>query len=88
MLQDNLFMPYANNKGTDQPAHLCSLISTFVVPTLDSTRKGPAQAWVSTDIFHDGLRKETCSDTHIILVQMHSVHFANILWDIYAAEWF
>ena len=23
--------PYANNKGADQPAHLCSLISAFVV---------------------------------------------------------
>ena len=23
-------MPYANNKGADQPAHLCSLISTFI----------------------------------------------------------
>ena len=33
---ENLFMPYANNKGTDQPAHLCSLISTFVVRCLDS----------------------------------------------------
>ena len=28
---ENLFMPYGNNKGTDQPAHLCSLISTFVI---------------------------------------------------------
>ena len=27
---ENLYMPYANNKGTDQPAHTCSLISTFV----------------------------------------------------------
>ena len=33
---DNLFMPYANNKGADQPAHPCSLISTFVVRYLDS----------------------------------------------------
>ena len=24
------FMSYANNKSTDQPAHLCSLISTLV----------------------------------------------------------
>ena len=32
----NLFMPYANNKGADQPAHLHSLISTFVVRCLDS----------------------------------------------------
>ena len=30
------FMPYANNKGADQPAHPCSLIITFVVRCLDS----------------------------------------------------
>ena len=30
------FMSYANNKGTDQPAHPHSLISTFVVRCLDS----------------------------------------------------
>ena len=29
-------MSYANNKGADQPAHLGSLISTFVVRCLDS----------------------------------------------------
>ena len=29
-------MPYANNKGADQPAHLHSPISTFVVHCLDS----------------------------------------------------
>ena len=29
-------MPYAKNKGADQPAHLRSLISTFVVCCLDS----------------------------------------------------
>ena len=29
-------MPYANNNGADQPAHPCSLISTFVVHCLDS----------------------------------------------------
>ena len=33
---ENLFMLYANNKGADQPAHPCSLISTFVVRCLDS----------------------------------------------------
>ena len=32
----NLFMPYANNEGTDQPAHPRNLISTFVVRCLDS----------------------------------------------------
>ena len=30
-------MPLANNKGTDQPAHLRSLISTFIVRCLEST---------------------------------------------------
>ena len=29
-------MLYANNKGADQPAHPCSLISTFIVRCLDS----------------------------------------------------
>ena len=29
-------MPYANNKGADQPAHPHSLISIFVVHCLDS----------------------------------------------------
>ena len=31
---ENLLMLYANNKGADQPAHLRSLISTFVVRCL------------------------------------------------------
>ena len=29
-------LPYANNKGADQPVHPHSLISTFVVHCLDS----------------------------------------------------
>ena len=29
-------MPYANNKGADQPAHPRSLISAFIVRSLDS----------------------------------------------------
>ena len=29
-------MSYANNKGADQPAHPCNLISTFEVRYLDS----------------------------------------------------
>ena len=33
---ENLIMAYVNNKGTDQPGHPCSLISTFVVHFLDS----------------------------------------------------
>ena len=31
-----VFLPYANNKGADQPAHSCSLISAFVVRCLGS----------------------------------------------------
>ena len=31
-----LVLPYVNNKGADQPAHLRSLISFFVVRRLDS----------------------------------------------------
>ena len=33
---ENLFMSYVNNKDADQPAHLCSLISIFVICCLDS----------------------------------------------------
>ena len=33
---ENLFMQYADNKGSDQPAHPRSLISAFVVRCLDS----------------------------------------------------
>ena len=36
-LWENLFIPYANNKGTDQPALLRNLISAFVVRCLDSS---------------------------------------------------
>ena len=36
MSWENLFMLYVNNKGADQPAHLRSLISAYVVCCLDS----------------------------------------------------
>ena len=36
MSWENLFIPYVNNKDADQPAHLRSLISIFVVRCLDS----------------------------------------------------
>ena len=36
MSWENLFMPYAKKKGADQPVHLCSLISAFIVPCLNS----------------------------------------------------
>ena len=34
--EETCLMLYANNKGADQPAHLRSLISAFVVRCLDS----------------------------------------------------
>ena len=40
-------MPYANNKGADQPAHLRSLISAFVVHCLDSIMPLLAMAEIS-----------------------------------------
>ena len=36
MQKKKLFMPYANNKVADQPAHPRSLISAFVVRCLES----------------------------------------------------
>ena len=35
MSLENRFLTYANNKGSDQPAKLHSLISTFVIRCLD-----------------------------------------------------
>ena len=35
-IHENLALFYVNNKGADQPAHLRSLISTFVIRYLDS----------------------------------------------------
>ena len=37
MSWENLFLPYVNNKGADQPEHPHSPISAFVVHCLDST---------------------------------------------------
>ena len=36
LVMRNLFLPYANYKGADQPAHPRSLISAFIVRCLDS----------------------------------------------------
>ena len=40
-------MPYANNKDADQPAHLRSLISAFVVRCLDSIKPIVAKSKIS-----------------------------------------
>ena len=42
-------MPYANNKGADQPVHPRSLISTFVVSCLDSIISLDSIAEISLD---------------------------------------
>ena len=34
--EKNCLRGFANNKGTDQPAHMRSLISAFVIPFLES----------------------------------------------------
>ena len=36
LTRENLSLGFANNKGTDQPAHPRSLISTFVIRLLES----------------------------------------------------
>ena len=41
------FMSYANNKGADQPAHLRSLMSAFVVRCLDSIISLDSRAEIS-----------------------------------------
>ena len=35
-MSENLSSVLANNKGTDQPAHTCSLIRAFVIPSFES----------------------------------------------------
>ena len=54
----NLFMPYANNKGADQPAHPRSLISAFVVRCLDSTI--PLVSVPEISSFYLALTKQAC----------------------------
>ena len=41
-------MPYVNNKGADQPAHLHSLISTFIVHCLDGIRPLVSKSEISS----------------------------------------
>ena len=38
LTQENVTLLHVNNKGEDQPAHLCSLISAFVNCSLESKR--------------------------------------------------
>ena len=46
-LCEHIFI-YANNKGTDQPAHPCSLISTFVVHCLLKYNTSLSLTWWQT----------------------------------------
>ena len=36
LMQENLSLGFPNNKGADQPAHRRRMISTFVIPILES----------------------------------------------------
>ena len=36
LLQENLILMHVNNKSADQAAYVCSLISTFIVHSLES----------------------------------------------------
>ena len=56
MSWQDLFMAYANNKDADQPAHPCSLISVFVIPSIDSIIPEPP---------HDKTNKLACAPSLI-----------------------
>ena len=55
-------MPYANNKGADQPAHPRSLISTFVVRCVDSIIPLVSSLLLASAAAQAGLCL-TCSET-------------------------
>ena len=60
-------------QGISQPEFYGDLVYRFRKKKKKKTRKGPAQARVLTEIFHAGLRRETCSDVRIILGQSQEV---------------
>ena len=35
-MQENLTLLHVKNKGADQPAHPCNLVSAFVIPCMES----------------------------------------------------
>ena len=55
MSWENLFLPYANNKGADQPAHPHSVISAIVVRCLDSIIHVPlrAKSQISSTVYSE-----------------------------------
>ena len=53
-------MPYANNKGADQPAHPHSLISVFVVRCLNSVIHILAKSKISTNHFFSNQLTASC----------------------------
>ena len=44
---ENLSSGFASNKSADQPAHLCRLISAFVIPFLESIMSKLASSEIS-----------------------------------------
>ena len=57
--QENLSSGFVNNKGADQPAHLLSLISAFVIHYLKSIVVKLASRKIST-FYLGSVAEETC----------------------------
>ena len=62
-------MPYANNKGADQPAHLRSLISAFVVRCLDSIT--PSYIQISRQVWAGQFESYLCADSLRLVFSWH-----------------
>ena len=91
-LWENLLMPYANNKGADQPVHLRSLISAFVVRCLASVisilakskiSKTPASLWSRAGRFESYLSQTT----NLPSVKLKTVPEVQILVQIIHLIW-
>ena len=68
-------MPYANDKGSDQPVHPRSLISAFVIRSLDSiislvSRSKISRFWLVSEAEQVGLNvtRRKLSKTHFRLM--------------------
>ena len=63
-----VFRGFANNTGTDQPAHLCSLISAFVIRFLESTicklATGEISIFYIVSVAEETVLKLALSETH------------------------
>ena len=89
-------LPYANNKGADQPAHLHSVISAFVVCSLDSTISIIAKAkisrpwlvsswagWFESYLVSNPEERFSCDEAHVSWVLSYTLSAQRRLW----SEW-